>query len=555
MKKLVLVAALAAGALSLESCGSKESLVVVSLKASPASADLTKVVIDVASVSKTFDIPTGGLDANPTMFGVYIPSSVTGSNILVAATARAGSSPACYAGQSTDTNIASAGVTANTTITLEPSKSCGGTTGAGGTGSSAMGMAGMGGGGAGGAAGSMAGAGGNAGSMAGAGGNAGSMAGAGGNAGTMGMAGAGGNAGSMAGAGGNAGTMGMAGAGGMAGTGQVITPPTLTKCTEYDHIVGTCTEGGAGDWAVWSVAFSPDGKYLLTAAQDSRVKVWKMNGTVPVAEGHELATDGQGYMAFSADGKRLAVGSRNGQLTVHDTTTWAIVNTPTGLTGHIEGVGFSPDGTKLFAADSDKNLTEHTVGNDTPMKAITLPDAAYTLSVSPVQTASTLYVGVGYLSGFADVLNFASPTGTTPMSALKISSDAGGTLPYSTFSSTFSPDGKTFVAGSEDGLTSFFALPLGANPMPVGTVIKTTDSNTNPLAVNGMMFSPDSRFIAMSVGTDYNGGRTGIWDASSHGTRGSKVPTYYPVSVAFSPDGKIVAAGEVACGKVLVCAD
>ena len=404
--------------------------------------------------------------------------------------------------------------------------------------------------GAGGAAGDAgnAGAGGNGGDMgnAGAGGNSGT----GGGGGTMGMAGAGGMGGTgMAGAGGMGG---MTGAGGMGGT-QVVNPPSLTKCTEYDHIVGMCTEGGTGDWAVWSVAFSPDGKYLLTAAQDSRVKVWKMNGTVPVADGHEIATNGQAYIAFSPDGKRLAVGSKLGQFTIHDTATWAVVSTPQGLTGHIEGVGFSPDSTKVFAADTDKHLTMHTVGSDMPLKNVTLPDAAYTLAVSPAQTMGAI-VGVGYLSGFADVLNLASPT-VTPTKALTISSDAGTSLAYATFSCTFSPDGKTFVAGSEDGLTSFFALPLGASPKPVGTVIKTTDSLANPLAVNGMMFAPDGRNIAMSVGTDFNGGRTGIWDASTHGAKGAKVPTYYPVSVAFSPDGKIVAAGEVACGKVLICAD
>jgi WD40 repeat protein len=546
MKKTLVVAALALGGLAIQSCGSKkESLVVVSLTASPANADLSTVTISVGGVSKTFPInPTGLDDFSPTLFGVYVPDSVTGLNLLVAATARVAGSPGCYTGESTDTNIPSAGVTVNTSIQLEPGKSCGGSSGAAGTGSGA-GMAG-----AGGAAGDMgnAGAGGAAGDMG--------SAGAGGNGGTTGMAGAGGMGGTtgMAGAGGMGGTTGMAGAGGTGGTGQVIPPPTLTKCTEYDHIVGTCTEGGAGDWAVWSVAFSPDGKFLLTAAQDSRVKVWKMNGTVPVADGHEIATNGQAYIAFSADGKRLAVGSKLGQLTLHDTSTWAIIGSPTGLTGHIEGVGFSPDGTKIFAADTDKNLTMHAVGNDTPLRAVVLPDAAYSLSVSPVQTSSIMNVGVGYLSGFADVLNMAATT-VTPTKSLTISSDAGTTLAYATFSTTFSPDGKTFVAGSEDGLTSFFALPLAAMPKPVGTVIKTTDAMANPLAVNGMMFAPDGRNIAMSVGTDFNGGRTGIWDAATHGTKGAKVPTYYPVSVAFSPDGKIVAAGEVACGKVLVCAD
>ncbi len=529
------LAALALGALTIQSCGDKESLVVVSLTASPANADLDTVTIGLASVSKTFTIATGGLDANATIFGVYVPSSVTGSNILVAATAKAGSAPGCYQGRSNDTNIPSAGATVSTSIVLEPSKSCGGATGAGGSGSSAMGSAGAGG--AAGAGGSgAAGAGGTTGA-AGAGGTmgtagAGGTTGAAGAGGTMGTAGAGGTVGT-AGAGGTmgtagaGGTMGTAGAGGMGGTGQVITPPSLTKCTEYEHSVDNCVnEGDAGDWSVWSVAFSPDGKLLLSGGQDGRVKVWSMNGTVPVAEGHEIATDGQAYIAFSADGTRLAVGSNNGQFTIHNTATWAIVGTPTGQTGHIEGVGFSADGTKVFAADFDGILTVHTVGTDAPTKIVNLPDAAYTLSVSPVQSATALWVGVGYSNGFADVLNFAGAS-VNPTMALSVTIDAGTTLAYSTFSSAFSPDGKTFATGGEDGVTSFWSLPLAAAPMPVGTTITSTDSQQNPLAVNGMMFSSDSRYITAAVGTSFDGGRLGVWDVASRGTRGAKVPTFY----------------------------
>jgi hypothetical protein len=530
-------AALALAALCVQSCGDKKSLVRVSLTASPADANLTTLVLTVGSVApKTFTLMSG-LTGTPLVLGVYVPSSVTG-DVPVEATARAGASAGCYEG-SGHVTIASAGVTTDAApIELTVSKSCSGSTGAAGSGSSGMGTAGTMG-----AAGTA-----DAQGAAGTQGTAGAQ----GTAGTMGTAG---NDGGASGAQGTAGTTGTAGQDSGADAPPVLVdPPSLTKCTEYDHIVGMCTEGGAGDWRVFSIAFSPDGKLLLSAGEDSRIKVWKMTGAVPTAEGHELSTMGQGYMAFSADGKFFAVGSGNGQITVHNTTTWAVVSSPTGQTGHVEGVGFSPDGKQLFAADTDGILTVHNVGTDAPTKTVMLPNGAYALTVSPVQTPTALWVGVGYSNGFADLLNFAGAT-VTPTMALTITSDAGTDLAYATLAGAFSPDGKTFAAGGEDGVTSFWTVPPPASPRPVGAMITTMDSRGNPLAANGMTFSPDGRFLAQAIGTNFDGGHVGIWDAASRGARGSKVPTYYPLSVAFSPDGKIIAAGEVACGKIVICAD
>ena len=539
--------ALALAALCVQSCGDKKSLVLVSLTASPADANLTTVVLAVGSVAPKTFTHVSGLSGTPLVLGVYVPSSVTG-NVLIVATASAGPSAECYQG-SARASIASAGVTTDPVpLELMVSQSCPAPTGA--AGSSGMGTAG-----AQGTAGNVgtAGAQGAAGTQgaAGAQGTAGSSI---GTAGSMGTAGQDGGAGGTQG---NAGTMGTAGQdGGTDAPPVLVDPPSLTKCTEYDHIVvpPPCIEGGVGDWRVSSIAFSPDGKLLLSAGEDSRIKVWKMSGAVPTAEGHELSTMGQGHMAFSADGKLFAVGSGGGQITVHNTTTWAVVSSPTGQTGDVTGVGFSPDGKQLFAADTDGILTVHNVGTDAPTKTVMLPNGAYALTISPVQTPTALWVGIGYGNGFADVLNFASAT-VTPAMALTITSDAGTDLAYSTLAGAFSPDGKTFAAGGEDGVTSFWAVPPGPSPRPVGTMITTMDTRGNPLAANGMTFSPDGRFLAQAVGTNFDGGRIGIWDATSRGARGSKVPTYYPLSVAFSPDGKIIAAGEVACGKIIICAD
>jgi WD40 repeat protein len=66
---------------------------------------------------------------------------------------------------------------------------------------------------------------------------------------------------------------------------------------------------------VSNVAFSPDGKRLVTASGDKTVKVWDAE------TGQELLTlKGGGGIAFSPDGHRLASGTGAGTVTIYDAT-------------------------------------------------------------------------------------------------------------------------------------------------------------------------------------------------------------------------------------------
>jgi WD40 repeat protein len=539
-KTMVVVAALALGALAVESCGSKkESLVVVSLTANPASADLSAVTIDVASVSRTFTF-TGGLDATtPTMFGVYVPDSITGLNILVAATAHAGTM--CYSGRSNDTNIASAGVSVTTSIVMRLGKTCGDTSGMAG---SMMGTAGTGGaGGEAGAAGAMGAAG---------------ASGSGGGAGTMGEAGAGGTGGAAGAAGGmgtaGMGTAGAAGTMGTAGTGQVLAPPSLAKCTEYNHIDAlscTPTSASGGNTSLWDVAFSPDGKLLVTAGDDGRIKVWKMTGSVPSAEGHVLTTNGQAYVAFSPNGKYLVEGSQTGEYKVYDAATFAPVGDLAGHADDIVGVAFTSDSKSVWAIDYFNGvLTRHEIGTAAASLSITTRGTGYTLAVSPVMSANTQWVAVGYDDGTADIANLGTSTPmTTPISI------APSTL-YYTFALSFSKDGSILVGGADDGTLGFWAIPPNAGGTPSGAAVHIPDGMGAPMPIRAARYSPDGKTIAVGAGSIAGG----MWnlatvDPTARTVKNTKMPTYEPISVAWSPNGGIVVAGETSCGKFIVCAD
>jgi WD40 repeat protein/beta-lactamase regulating signal transducer with metallopeptidase domain len=105
---------------------------------------------------------------------------------------------------------------------------------------------------------------------------------------------------------------------------------------------------------LWCLAFSPDGKFLVTGAtSEPALKVWD------VATGEErlaLRAASTSYircLAFSADGKMLATGHGDGVVGLWNTSTWRESHTLRGHTGQMFSVSFAPDGRTLVTGNQD----------------------------------------------------------------------------------------------------------------------------------------------------------------------------------------------------------
>jgi WD40 repeat protein len=104
----------------------------------------------------------------------------------------------------------------------------------------------------------------------------------------------------------------------------------------------------------FDAAFSPDGKVLVTSddGDGGNVRLWDSITGKPISgplRGHTWVNE----MAFSPDGKLLAVGGGDGAVRLWDPVTGKSVGVP--LTGHVGAVfdvAFSPDG-KLLAVGGD----------------------------------------------------------------------------------------------------------------------------------------------------------------------------------------------------------
>ncbi|HKA86435.1 MAG TPA: hypothetical protein VKE22_02180 [Haliangiales bacterium] len=105
------------------------------------------------------------------------------------------------------------------------------------------------------------------------------------------------------------------------------------------------------DDVVTGVAFSPDGKRLLTSSWDATARLWDAAGGTPLLT---LAHDQPIYAAaFSPDGSLVATAGTDGKARLFDSQTGALRHTLVGHSDRIRGVAFSPDGKKLVTAGAD----------------------------------------------------------------------------------------------------------------------------------------------------------------------------------------------------------
>lgn len=277
---------------------------------------------------------------------------------------------------------------------------------------------------------------------------------------------------------------------------------------------------------VSAVAFSPDGKHIVSNSGGNTLQFWDVHTGMPIGSPLKGHTDRVYNVAFSLNGRLIASGSEDRTLRLWDAQSGKPVGQPlTGHEGGVRSVTFSPDSQKLVSGSFDSTLRLWDVQSG---KQIGQPFKGHTGNVSSVAFSPD---GRRIVSGgqdqtlrLWDVQN-GKQIGQPFM---------GHTNNVQSVAFTFSPDGQRIVSGSSDTSLRLWDAQTGKQ---IGQpLMGHTD------VVQSVASSPDGKTI-VSAGWDKS---IRLWDAQSGKQIGQPLMghEYTVLSVAYSPDGKNLVSGS-----------
>jgi len=246
-----------------------------------------------------------------------------------------------------------------------------------------------------------------------------------------------------------------------------ISPDRLTVVSEKDRTLrlwdvptaqprGVPLSGHTHD--IMSVAFSPDGKTLVTVSADTTVRLWNTLTGQPRGaplEGHTRWID---YVAFSPDGKTFASGSQDA-LRLWDAATGALrggLDRPDAGWADVTSLAFSRDGKTLVSGSGDV-LTKD-------VNSLRLWDAATGAPRSGAMKGHTAPVSAVAISPSGKIVASGSADNTVRLWDAASGKPRGEPLRGHTNRVqvvAFSPDGNTLASGSDDSTLRLWDVVTG----------------------------------------------------------------------------------------------
>jgi WD40 repeat protein len=297
------------------------------------------------------------------------------------------------------------------------------------------------------------------------------------------------------------------------------------------------------DSLITDATAAPDGRTVAFGTDDGNVSFVHVGGRATSASG---GTSWIGSVRFSPDGRRVVTTSDDGSVIVWDPKTGRPLAHLVGHEGLVHSAAFNPDGNTLFTSSLDGAIFEWAVGTkrrfglpfSSPSRpALVDADGWVAPPLALSRTGST----------FAD----AAGASAVDLFATRSGERTGAFRVHAAFvtSLAFSPRAALLAVAGAHGVVQLWNV--ADSPRLVRSLAGLRSINGKPETVATVAFSPDGRLVAAgdvndtSKNVPYRFGSVGVWDVSTGRrlwrarNKGGWVHT-----VAFSPNGKLLAAAQ-----------
>ena len=284
--------------------------------------------------------------------------------------------------------------------------------------------------------------------------------------------------------------------------------------------------------AVFSVSLSPDKKFLATGSDDNTAKLWNLETGAEIYRFARHSAEVKS-VCFSPDGKLLATGSNDKTAKLWNLKTGEEIRSFTGHTGDVNTVSFSPDGKYLITGGRDETAKLWYLKTGKEIKTIPWSGMEKRYGIILLYNSSAVYPMDFSTDG--KLMLTASYDDTVRLwsmeSGKKIRSFATGDSSL-LVSVSFSPDKKLFATASQDSAAKIWHIETGKE-------LRSFHGSTTFFST--VSFSPDGKLLAAGC---FNG-TVKLWNIESGQeirTLTGQLSEVYAVS--FSPNGKYLASGS-----------
>ena len=283
---------------------------------------------------------------------------------------------------------------------------------------------------------------------------------------------------------------------------------------------------------VFGVAFSPDGRRVVTGQTNATVRQWDSVSGKLIGAPMTCHTDRAQEVTYTPDGHTIASAGPDGTMRLFNADTGAAINPHPQRVGDLRAIAVSPDGNVVFTGGAGGELQlldPHSSQLRTAMQVFS--DSTAVLAALAVGRGGDLLAAA---SDKGDIAIYDTKTLKPQGPNIEIRDASGSKL--SPFQIAFSPDGRTLAVAAAD----LELWDVDTRTLVHRIRLGTTSFGTWAMAV---AFSPDGQRVV----TGRQDGAVQLWDPGTGAQVGQTLIGHAGMvqGAAFSPDGRQIATTSV----------